>query len=121
MAAPGAFKKKEVDIEALMAQAAALEEEEKRAAEAPKKKEKTPKVKQPKPPKVKKVKPEKKKKVNKPKQGARNVFGIPLSQVEVDEDEEMPLIWVHLISVLESHGRHYHSSLISITHVTFSM
>lgn len=97
--ATGQFTKKVVDIEALMAQAAALEQEEK---EKSIKKEKPAKVKKVKPPKIKKFKPEKKKK--KSKEEAKKVFGIPLQEVEIDEDEEMPLIWVTLISVLESYG-----------------
>ena len=97
------FKKKEVDIEALMAQAAALEEADKAAA-APPKKVKPPKVKKVKPPKEPKKKKEKKEKEKKTKSGARKIWGVPLEEVELDEDEGMPLVWVNLISVLESYG-----------------
>lgn len=102
--ATGQFTKKAVDIEALMAQAAALEQEEAAKKEKPEKQK--PKKKE-KAPRVKKVKAPKKKKE---KGVAKKVFGIPLHEVEIDEDEEMPLIWVTLISVLESYGK-----LINIT------
>lgn len=104
--ATGQFTKKAVDIEALMAQAAALEQEEAAKKEKPEKQK--PKKKE-KAPRVKKVKAPKKKK-EKEKGVAKKVFGIPLHEVEIDEDEEMPLIWVTLISVLESYGK-----LINIT------
>lgn len=107
----GQFVKKEVDIEALMAQAAALEEEEKRAAASPAKKEKPPKQKKIKPPKEKKIKPEKKKKPqkkekkNKQEGQERKIWGVPLEEIELDEDEGLPLVYVNLISVLESYGK----------------
>lgn len=103
----GQFVKKAVDIEALMAQAAALEAAEKEAQKAPPPQEK--KVKKPKPPKPVKVKKEKEKKVKKEKdagsQKMRSVFAVPLEEVELDENDGMPEIWVTLISVLESYGK----------------
>jgi len=124
------FTKKEVDIEALMAQAAALEEEEKAAAaKKGAKKEKKPKKEKVKKEKVKKEKPkkervkkEKPKKEKKSSSGTkdkkarkkhkkkggdalepRNIFGVRLSELELEEGE-IPDVFAELVTVLEGHA-----------------
>ena len=130
--ATGGFTKKTVDIEALMAQAAA---EEKAAAEAQasgkkkkssskdksgskesksSKKKKDTKGKDSKSKKDKKEKKEKKtKKERKTKRSKKNkgdelepreIFGVPLAEL-VLEDGEMPEVFTDLITCLEGHGR----------------
>ena len=132
MAAPGGFTKKSVDIEALMAQAAAAEEEEKAAAagKGKKKKEKVKKERVKKDdkkiktskkgkekPKKEKEKKEKKsstkkkssKKSKKKKGGGdelepREVFGVNLVDLNIEEGE-VPEVFGDLITCLEGHGK----------------
>merc|ERR1712137_601564 len=124
----GGFKKKEVDIEALMAQAAALEEEEKAAAANKSKKKERVKKEKPKREKVKKEKPKKEKpKKEKPKKDKKekpkkekksrkkktqkggedlepkNIFGVALPDLEL-EAGEIPEVFTDLISCLEGHA-----------------
>ena len=132
--AAGGFTKKSVDIEALMAQAAAMEAEEKAKAEAAasggkkkkEKKEKKEKPVKPKKEKEKKVKPLKekkekdKKKKAKAKKGEdeeelipREVFGVPLTTLNIPEGDT-PEVFTDLITVLEGHGTStYHPTVAS--------
>ena len=108
--ATGQFTKKTVDIEALMAQAAALEAEEKAAAaKSPPQTPKPPKPTKPasqKKPSEPKNKEKKKEAKNKAKV-KRKVFGVPLADIELEKREGIPSVYGDIIRVLESFGTHH--------------